>query len=491
MIRLNLLPLRLIPKINFGNCVLLGCLAVIASVIFSTCQDEDIVDMGPPHDPNKSIVCQSFSPLDGGRATQVTLIGSNLGNDPAALKVYFSGIEAPVVGCANGRVLVWVPRIPIVGTEEECDITVVIGSKSASFTQKFTYTPRAVVTTICGNPNSGDQPFLEGPFAECVLRNPSYLICDDQGNLFLSHQDNPNCVAMISQEEGYVRKLMDCGNKPNAPSTDISGRIIVVPADGNSPDRWNETFWEFDPDAGWFGKERRCTKPTPEEIESKQKIDFVLQAYKHSFAICELDSMVYYRSNQTGPVLKFNPKTRVAERAVTLDGRVDENGYRIPLNLIAGAPNPNGDGYLMFDPFNPEMLYCVLGGGAGGNHCVIRVNVVTGEESLFAGGFGNENAGWKDGPAATAKFSTPRQLVLDDFGNFIIADNGNHCIRKIDIKTGIVSTVVGIPGKAGYQDGNPDNALFRNPWGLCIDRRDGSIYIADRGNHCIRKLTIE
>jgi hypothetical protein len=83
-------------------------------------------------------------------------------------------------------------------------------------------------------------------------------------------------------------------------------------------------------------------------------------------------------------------------------------------------------------------------------------------------------------------------MVLDNDGNFIIADNGNHCIRRIDVRTEMVTTLVGIAGKPGYQDGNPDDAMFRNPWGLCIDRRgDGTIYIADRSNRCIRKLTIE
>lgn len=75
-------------------------------------------------------------------------------------------------------------------------------------------------------------------------------------------------------------------------------------------------------------------------------------------------------------------------------------------------------------------------------------------------------------------------------GTLYVGDTDNCCVRKIS-RDGVVSTVVGIPGKSGYLDGgNPDIALLNRFWGMYIDE-EGTLYIADYYNNCVRKLTIE
>jgi hypothetical protein len=54
----------------------------------------------------------------------------------------------------------------------------------------------------------------------------------------------------------------------------------------------------------------------------------------------------------------------------------------------------------------------------------------------------------------------------------------------------MVETVVGIPGKAGFKDGNADEALFNQPWGIGV-AKDGTVYVADYSNGRVRKLAIE
>lgn len=71
-----------------------------------------------------------------------------------------------------------------------------------------------------------------------------------------------------------------------------------------------------------------------------------------------------------------------------------------------------------------------------------------------------------------------------------MADRDNHCIRKITMKTGYVSTVAGIPQKAGYQNGTSEVALLNQPVGLVIDS-DDIMYIGDSENAAIRRLAIE
>jgi Secretion system C-terminal sorting domain/NHL repeat len=93
-----------------------------------------------------------------------------------------------------------------------------------------------------------------------------------------------------------------------------------------------------------------------------------------------------------------------------------------------------------------------------------------------------------------ASFDTPSDLVLDTLGNIYIADAGNNCIRKISpfINLGTQQTVTTYAGimtyTVGSADGTLSSARFNSPAGLAIDRV-GNIYVADAGNHCIRKIT--
>jgi sugar lactone lactonase YvrE len=99
---------------------------------------------------------------------------------------------------------------------------------------------------------------------------------------------------------------------------------------------------------------------------------------------------------------------------------------------------------------------------------------------------GDGTIGYVDGPAAGAKFYAPQSLVADAAGNIYVADLGNNMIRKISAN-GVVSTFAG-SGDAGYANGTGNKATFNSPSGLALDAQ-GNIYVADRGNNLIRKIT--
>jgi len=111
----------------------------------------------------------------------------------------------------------------------------------------------------------------------------------------------------------------------------------------------------------------------------------------------------------------------------------------------------------------------------------------TDEMTVYAGVRGV--AGYKDGHRTEAMFNYPYQMIIDTDGSLVIADVYNHCIRRV-LRDGMVTTVIGKGGVAGYQDGNPEDAMFDNPFGICISK-DGTIYVADTGNNAIRKLAIQ
>jgi sugar lactone lactonase YvrE len=92
------------------------------------------------------------------------------------------------------------------------------------------------------------------------------------------------------------------------------------------------------------------------------------------------------------------------------------------------------------------------------------------------------------GPAYAAQLHDPAGIAVDADGNLYIADKYNYRVRKID-RQGVIMTVAG-NGYAGWEGdrGVATNARLNNPAGVTIDA-DGNLYIADRGNHCIRKVT--
>ena len=99
---------------------------------------------------------------------------------------------------------------------------------------------------------------------------------------------------------------------------------------------------------------------------------------------------------------------------------------------------------------------------------------------------GNQPAGYADGKGTEAKFNEPRGMVVDSGGNVYVADKNNNCIRKITPE-GVVTTFVGA-STAGYADGTGMAAQFNKPTGLAIDK-DGNIYVTDKENNRIRKIT--
>src|SRR6185503_14260252 len=104
--------------------------------------------------------------------------------------------------------------------------------------------------------------------------------------------------------------------------------------------------------------------------------------------------------------------------------------------------------------------------------------------TTFAGKSGIR--GYKDGKIGESLFNFPRGICLDKEGNLLVVDSGNHCIRKINISNGVVTTIAG-NGKGGHKDGNSlSEAKFNEPSSLAL--YNDIIYVSDTWNHAIRKI---
>lgn len=117
----------------------------------------------------------------------------------------------------------------------------------------------------------------------------------------------------------------------------------------------------------------------------------------------------------------------------------------------------------------------------------IRKIAPDGTISTIAGTGGKGHTG-DGGPAIEATFNLPHEIRFDAKGDLYVADMGNHAIRKIDMQTGVIHTIAGdgTPGYAG-DGGLASQAKLKQPHSLQFST-NGDMYICDIGNHVVRRI---
>jgi hypothetical protein len=157
---------------------------------------------------------------------------------------------------------------------------------------------------------------------------------------------------------------------------------------------------------------------------------------------------------------------------------------------VAGSPGWQ-DGVGASARFNTPRGLATAGDGSlyvtdSGNHTIRRITP-QGMVTTVAGEAGVP--GSNDGPALQAHLNTPSGIDVNARGEVFIADTGNHVIRMLT-RDGMLVTIAGTPGVAGFADGDAEQAMFSGPVGLRI-APDGTILIADTSNNAIRQFTAE
>ncbi|MGZ3441534.1 MAG: NHL repeat-containing protein, partial [Polyangia bacterium] len=121
------------------------------------------------------------------------------------------------------------------------------------------------------------------------------------------------------------------------------------------------------------------------------------------------------------------------------------------------------------------------------DHVVVAVDLVTNLVTAVAGS--PRVAGASDGVGTKARFNAPAGLAADGRGALYVADVLNDAVRKIDLKSGTVTTVAGVLGIGGADDGAASSAHFNAPTGLAVDGL-GHLFVADQLNALVRRIDL-
>ena len=149
----------------------------------------------------------------------------------------------------------------------------------------------------------------------------------------------------------------------------------------------------------------------------------------------------------------------------------------------AGFQDGLANSALFFAPSGLALSGSTLFLADTGNERIRAINISDGAVTTLAG----HSTGNANGQTSTATFDTPTSIAVLPNNILVVVDSGNHLIRKIDLNTKTVSTLAG--KSKGYFDGQLSQALFNGPFGIAVSPK-GDIYISDTNNHCIRKIDL-
>lgn len=421
-------------------------------LLWTSCHDD--AQQNTAYDPNLPIIVTDFMPDNGGIRTKFIVKGSNFGNDKSKVKVFFKDSEGKereslILSMTSNIIYMQVPK----QSGGQSSIKVSIDGHDAEVNnpdKTFKYIVAASVSTVVGKAKEAGRK--NGTIGETTFNLPIYVGVDDQDNIFVV--DDPH-FRLVSQSKNKSITIFD-GGKLGQPLFLNRKKTKIF----NQGDNSSLGCFLFDSEISWV----------PERQGFLEKAGI----WMHSCILDPIDSTYIVSRESSGRVYvqPFKP------------GMTPEKNRQ-----IAQIGEKQSDGLFAYNPVD-NYVYCAL----HSHHAIRRFKMKKGPDGwpMIDGeveSYIENGPGFADGPLNEAKFSEPRGLAVDAEGDIYVADCSNHRIRKIDTKLGIVTTAAGT-GQSGYNDGLPEEAQFKKPWGVSVDK-NGFIYIADYDNHCVRKLAVE
>lgn len=331
-------------------------------------------------------------------------------------------------------------------------------------------TPAGVVTTVAGL--AGQSGHADGKGSDARFDYPEGVTVDAAGNLYIADTDN-----------SMIRKITPAGVV-----TTLAGRWPYVgPNDGTGSDATFDTPEAIAVDAAG-------------NVYVADTDDFIIRKVTPAGVVTTIagKGRTPGKSDGNGSAARFDSPTGIALDnagniyvADTANNTVRKITPAGDVSTLAGTPGTFGstDATGSAARFTTPAGVAVDASGniyvADLNNSTVRKITPLGVVTTLAGAA--PEFGTNDGNGSAARFAFPRQIAADRVGNVYVADTGYSTIRKIST-SGDVTTIAGTAGSTGTTDGIGSAARFNAPRGVAVDPA-GNVYVADTGNHTIRKIT--
>jgi len=336
-------------------------------------------------------------------------------------------------------------------------------------------TPAGVVTTLAGSP--GVTGNADGTGGAARFNFPFSLTVDDAGNIYVA--DFSNYAIRKVTPAGVVTTL--AGSPGNPGSVDGSGsaarfggpRSVTSDSAGNVyvADTANATIRRITA-AGVVTTLAGSTGSGGTADGTGSAARFGKTTFGGQLGVaCDSAANVYVADTVNDEIRKITPAGVVTTLAGSPGGSGSTDGSAAAARFLAPqgvATDSSGNVYV----------------SDTANHTIRKITAA-GTVTTLAGSAGL--AGSADGTGSAARFNKPGGLAADSGGNLYVADYNNSTIRKITA-AGVVTTLAGSPGARALVDGTGSAARFSLPWGVATDG-DGNVYVADYANCSIRKIT--
>jgi hypothetical protein len=346
----------------------------------------------------------------------------------------------------------------------------------------------AKIETIAGTGERGHAGD-GGPAAKATLSEPFHCEVDRKGFLYVAEAGN-HCIRKIDLKTGVITTVAGTGKKgytgDGGPATaaTFNEPYAVVVSDAQDlyiADRLNAVVRKVDGKTGIVttvagtGKKGYAGDGGPGTSAQLVEPNDVFLDGKDGLLIADVgDWRVRRLDLKTGVITTFAGIGRPAKAGKGMPRDQVGDGGPASKAVIVGARAVCVDG-------QGNTFICEREGST--IRKVDKAGVITTIAGTGAWGVGGDG-----GPALKAVFKGPKGIRTDAAGNLYIVDTENHAIRKIDAKTGTVTTVAGGRKGNGGDGGPAVDAGLDRPHGCVVDVQ-GNLYIADSDNHRVRKVT--